>query len=118
MVEAGGPATASVQVTAEAPLAQTEGPTTGRVTGASAGFQISPNPLFNNEFAADPRVGFTWQPPAAWNLTVRGGSASIMIAFPHVSPTCRSSTIPTTSWKRALAQTPIQVPPEKSVSIQ
>jgi len=42
-------------------------------TGASAGFQMGPNPLFNNEIAADPRGGFAWQPAAVWNLTVRGG---------------------------------------------
>jgi len=46
---------------------------TSSCTGTSAGFQMSPNPLYNNEFAADPRIGFTWQPPAMWNLTVRGG---------------------------------------------
>ncbi len=41
--------------------------------GTSAGFVEGGNPLYNNEFAVDPRVGFAWQPPAGRNLTVRGG---------------------------------------------
>jgi hypothetical protein len=46
---------------------------TASCTGASAGFVLGGNPLYNNEFAVDPRVGFAWQPPAPWSLTVRGG---------------------------------------------
>lgn len=46
---------------------------TASCTGASAGFVEGPNPLYNNQFAVDPRVGFAWQPPAGMNLTVRGG---------------------------------------------
>lgn len=42
-------------------------------TGSAAGFEMNSNPLYNNEFAADPRVGFAWQAPAPWSLTLRGG---------------------------------------------
>ena len=46
---------------------------TASCTGTNAGFVLGGNPLYNNQLALDPRVGFAWQPPARWNLTVRGG---------------------------------------------
>ncbi len=46
---------------------------TASCTGASAGFVEGGDPLYNNQFAADPRVGFSWQPPLGYSLTVRGG---------------------------------------------
>jgi hypothetical protein len=46
---------------------------TASCTGTSAGFVEGGNPLYNNQFAADPRVGFSYQPPVSHNLTVRGG---------------------------------------------
>ncbi len=46
---------------------------TASCTGASAGFEMGVNPLYNRQFAPDPRVGFAWQPSAPWNLNVRGG---------------------------------------------
>ncbi len=46
---------------------------TSSCTGANAGFVMNPNPLYNNQFAPDPRVGFSWQPQLGHNLTVRGG---------------------------------------------
>jgi hypothetical protein len=46
---------------------------TASCTGANAGFVMGGNPLYNNQFAPDPRVGFSWQPPLGYNFTVRGG---------------------------------------------
>jgi hypothetical protein len=48
-------------------------PATASCTGTSAGFVEGGDPLYNNQFAADPRVGFSYQPPLGRNLTVRGG---------------------------------------------
>jgi hypothetical protein len=46
---------------------------TGNCVGANAGFVMGANPLYNNQAAPDPRVGFSWQPPLSHNFTVRGG---------------------------------------------
>ena len=50
----------------------------GNCVGAKAGFVMNPSPLYNNQFAPDPRVGFSWQPQLGnkmpgHNMTVRGG---------------------------------------------
>jgi hypothetical protein len=34
---------------------------------------MNANPLYNNQFSPDPRVGFSWQPQLGHNFTVRGG---------------------------------------------
>jgi hypothetical protein len=46
---------------------------TGNCVGANAGFVMGQNPLYNDQAAPDPRVGFSYQPPLGHNFTVRGG---------------------------------------------
>lgn len=43
-------------------------------TGSGTGFVMNPNPLYNNQFNVDPRIGFAWQPKLGFNTTFRGGA--------------------------------------------